>query len=170
MYMADGIDTGAMLESASLEIEPDETADELRSRLSLLGAKLLLSTVEKAEQGRLEPKEQDEALATHAPMLSKELSQIDFSKPAREVHNLIRGLSSWPAAYTFYQGKRLKVYRSHLVQGTGEPGTLLDSKHFVVACGDGAVQLAEVQYEGSRKMSGEEFLRGKKPGEHEVLG
>ena len=170
MYMADGIDTGAMLESASLEIEPDETADELRSRLSLLGAKLLLSTVEKAEQGRLEPKEQDEALATHAPMLSKELSQIDFSKPAREVHNLIRGLSSWPAAYTFYQGKRLKVYRSHLVQGTGEPGTLLDSKHFVVACGEGAVQLTEVQYEGSRKMSGEDFLRGKKPGEHEVLG
>lgn len=170
MYMADGIDTGAMLESASLEIEPDETADELRGRLSLLGAKLLLSTVEKAEQGRLEPKEQDEALATHAPMLSKELSQIDFSKPAREVHNLIRGLSSWPAAYTFYQGKRLKVYRSHLVQGTGEPGTLLDSKHFVVACGEGAVQLTEVQYEGSRKMSGEEFLRGKKPGEHEVLG
>lgn len=170
MYMAEGLDTGDMLESASLEIGPDETADELHDRLSQLGAKLLLSTVEKAEKGLLEPKKQDDALSCYAPMLTKELSRIDFSRPAQEVHNQIRGLSSWPAAYTFYQGKRLKVYRSHLVQGTGEPGTLLDSKHFVVACGEGAVQLTEVQYEGSRKMSGEEFLRGKKPGEHEVLG
>ncbi len=170
MYMAEGLDTGDMLESASLEIGPDETADELHDRLSQLGAKLLLSTVEKAEKGLLEPKKQDDALSCYAPMLTKELSRIDFSRPAQEVHNQIRGLSTWPAAYTCYQGKRLKVYRSHLVQGTGEPGTLLDSKHFVVACGEGAVQLTEVQYEGSRKMSGEDFLRGKKPGEHEVLG
>ncbi len=170
MYMAEGLDTGDMLESASLEIGPDETADELHDRLSQLGAKLLLSTVEKAEKGLLEPKKQDDALSCYAPMLTKELSRIDFSRPAQEVHNQIRGLSTWPAAYTCYQGKRLKVYRSHLAQGTGEPGVLLDPRHFVVACGDGAVQLAEVQYEGSRKMSGEEFLRGKKPGEHEVLG
>ena len=100
MYMAEGLDTGDMLESASLEIGPDETADELHDRLSQLGAKLLLSTVEKAEKGLLEPKKQDDALSCYAPMLTKELSRIDFSRPAQEVHNQIRGLSSWPAAYT----------------------------------------------------------------------
>ncbi len=169
MYMAEGIDTGDMLESASLEIGADETADELHDRLSVLGAQLLLSTVEKAENGQLEPKKQDDALSSHAPMLTKELSQIDFRKPAQQVHNQIRGLSSWPAAYTCYQGKRLKVYASHISSGSGEPGELLNPKKFVVACGEGAVELAVVQYEGSRKMTGGEFLRGKKPGPREIL-
>ena len=102
-------------------------------------------------------------------MLTKELSQIDFRKPAQQVHNQIRGLSSWPAAYTCYQGKRLKVYASHISSGSGEPGELLNPKKFVVACGEGAVELAVVQYEGSRKMTGGEFLRGKKPGPREIL-
>ena len=169
-YMAEGVDTGDMLERASLEIGPDETADELHDRLSVLGAQLLLSTVDKAEKGVLKPVKQDDALATHAPMLTKEMSEIDFSKPAQEVHNLIRGLSSWPAAYTTYQGKRLKVYASHLREGSGEPGTLLDPKRLIVACGDGAIELAQVQYEGGKKMSGEEFLRGRKPAAREILG
>ena len=170
MYMGEGIDTGDMLEKASLEIGPDETADELRDRLSRLGAELLISTVEKAEKGELHPEPQNDAEVTRAPMLTREMSLLDFSKPAVEIHNQIRGLSSWPAAYTVYQGKRMKVYRSRLVAGKGEPGQLLDPKRFIVACGEGAVELTEVQYEGSRKMSGEEFLRGKKPGENEVLG
>ncbi len=170
MYMGEGIDTGDMLEKASLEIGADETADELHDRLSRLGAELLISTVEKAEKGELHPEPQNDAEATHAPMLTREMSLLDFSKPAAEIHNQIRGLSSWPAAYTVYQGKRMKVYRSRLVAGKGEPGQLLDPKRFIVACGEGAVELTEVQYEGSRKMSGEEFLRGKKPGENEVLG
>lgn len=170
MYMAEGIDTGDMLESASLEIGADETADELHDRLSALGAELLLSTVEKAVNGQLKPQKQNDALSSHAPMLTKELSQIDFRKPAQQIHNQIRGLSSWPAAYTCYQGKRLKVYASHIACGSGEPGELLDPKKFVVACGEGAVELAVVQYEGSRKMTGGEFLRGKKPGSREILG
>lgn len=170
MYMGEGIDTGDMLEKASLEIGPDETADELRDRLSRLGAELLISTVEKAEKGELHPEPQNDAEVTRAPMLTREMSLLDFSKPAVEIHNQIRGLSSWPAAYTVYQGKRMKVYRSRLAAGKGEPGQLLDPKRFIVACGEGAVELTEVQYEGSRKMSGEEFLRGKKPGENEVLG
>lgn len=170
MYMAEGMDTGDMLEHASLEIGPDETADELHDRLSVLGAKLLLSTVDKAEKGTLQPGKQEDSLASYAPMLTKDLSHIDFSQPAQKVHNQIRGLSSWPAAYTSYQGKRLKVYKSRLQGGSGQPGLLLDSKRMIVACGEGAIELAEVQYEGSRKMSGEEFLRGKKPAEKEILG
>lgn len=170
MYMAEGMDTGDMLERASLEIGPDETADELHDRLSVLGAKLLLSTVDKAEKGTLQPEKQDDSLASYAPMLTKDLSHIDFSQPAQKIHNQIRGLSSWPAAYTSYQGKRLKVYKSRLLDGSGEPGLLMDPKRMIVACGEGAIELVEVQYEGSRKMSGEEFLRGKKPAEKEFLG
>ncbi len=170
MYMAEGMDTGAMLERASLEIGPDETADELHDRLSVLGAKLLLSTVDKAEKGTLQPEKQDDSLASYAPMLTKDLSHIDFSQPAQKIHNQIRGLSSWPAAYTSYQGKRLKVYKSCMRDGSGEPGLLMDPKRMIVACGEGAIELVEVQYEGSRKMSGEEFLRGKKPAEKEFLG
>ena len=170
MYMAEGVDTGDMLEKASLPIGENETADELHDRLAQLGAQLLLSTVAKAEAGTLTPVPQDDSLATHAPMLDKEMALLDFTKPAAEVHNLIRGLSSWPCAYTFYQGKRLKVYRSRLSPLRGRPGELVDPKRFVVACGDGAVEFETVQYEGSRRMPGADFLRGKKPAEGEILG
>ena len=91
-------------------------------------------------------------------MLTKELSLIDFHKPAQQVHNLIRGLSSWPAAHTMYQGKRLKVYESRISEGKGAPGELLDEKRFIVACGDGAVQFVSVQYEGGKRMAAEDFL------------
>lgn len=170
MYMAEALDTGDMLESASLKIGENETADELMERLSHLGAELLISTVKKAEEGTLKPVPQDEALSTYVSMLDKEMARLDFNKPAREVHNLIRGLSSWPCAYTFYQGKRLKVYRSKLSPMSGQPGELLDAKRFIVACRDGAVEFETVQYEGGKRMSGADFLRGKKPGDHEILG
>lgn len=170
MYMAEALDTGDMLESAALKIGENETADELMERLSHLGAELLISTVKKAEEGTLKPVPQDEALSTYVSMLDKEMARLDFNKPAREVHNLIRGLSSWPCAYTFYQGKRLKVYRSKLSPMSGQPGELLDAKRFIVACRDGAVEFETVQYEGGKRMSGADFLRGKKPGDHEILG
>lgn len=170
MYMAEGVDTGDMLEKASLEIGENETADELHDRLSVLGAELLLSTVAKAEHGDLVPMPQDDSLATHAPMLTKEMGLLDFTKPASEVHNLIRGLSSWPCAYTFYQGKRLKVYRSKKSDRKGKPGELLDDKRFIVGCGEGSVEFVTVQYEGGKRMPGEDFLRGKKPSSHEILG
>ena len=98
MYMAEALDTGDMLESASLEIGENETADELMERLSHLGAELLISTVKKAEEGTLKPIPQDESLSSYVSMLDKEMARLDFNKPAKEVHNLIRGLSSWPCA------------------------------------------------------------------------
>ena len=96
-------------------------------------------------------------------MLSKELSKLDFSQPAAKIHNQIRGLSSWPAAYLMLGGKRLKVYRSRLAEEYGgQPGVLLDNKRFIVGCGDGkAIELTEVQAEGSKKMPAIDFLRGK---------
>ncbi len=170
MYMAEGLDTGDMLEKKALTIGENETADELHDRLSILGAELIVSTVRKLEKGEITPEKQDDALSNYAPMLTKELSLIDFNKSAKEVHNLIRGLSSWPCAHTFYEGKRLKIYNSEIVDQKGNPGEVLDDKHFVIACGDKAIRAVIVQYEGSKKMSSEDFLRGKSIKKGEILG
>ena len=164
MYMAEGIDTGDMILKKETAILPDETADELHDRLSVLGADALLEVLPLLESGNAKRQKQEDSLACYAPMLSKELSPIDFSKTAQEIHNQIRGLSSWPAAHITIDGKRLKVYRSRLVsEAVGNTARLLDSKRFLVGCGDRqAVEFVEVQPEGGKRMSGEEFLRGKK--------
>lgn len=165
MYMADGIDTGDMLLQMKTEIGENETADELHDRLSELGAELLTETIYQLEEDNLTPVPQDNALSCHAPMLTKELSAVDFTKSAQEVHNQIRGLYSWPCAQTVFAGKRVKLCRSQLADGefSEEPGTIVDAQTFTVVCGDKkAVILCEVQPEGSRKMSGADFLRGRR--------
>lgn len=162
MYMAEGLDTGDMIECTEVAVGENETASELYDRLSLIGADLLIHTLESVKTGKVEAIPQNNAEATYAPMLTKEMSLLDFHKPAHLVHNLIRGLSDWPCAYTMLDQKRLKVYRSKVVDCSGTPGQLLDSKRFIVACADHAVEFCEVQYEGSKRMSGPDFLRGKK--------
>lgn len=162
MYMAQGLDTGDMILKKSLSILPDETADQLHDRLSALGAELLLETLPLLEAGTAPRIPQDDQESCYAPMLSKELSPLDFSKTAAELHNQIRGLSSWPAASVSLNGKRLKIYRSKLVSDySGKAGCLLDKKRFIVGCGDGkAIEFTEVQYEGSKRMEASAFLRG----------
>lgn len=165
MFMADGIDTGDMLLKAKTEIGENETADELYERLSFIGADLLKETVEKLSENALEPVRQNDAEATHAPMLSKEMCNLDFSQSAQLVHNKIRGLSSWPCAQTTLMGKRLKIYKSEIVNinEKGEAGEILSSKEFLVACGDNtAIKLTEVQFEGAKRMNGGDFLRGRR--------
>lgn len=170
MYMAEGLDTGDMLEQTRTPIGENETADELYTRLSDIGAETLLTTLKKLEADSLLRTPQDDSLSCYAPILDKNLSPIDFTKDARSIHNQIRGLSSWPAAVTTYKGKRLKVYESRLAEGRGEPGTVLDPKKFIVACGSGAVQLVSVQYEGGKRMAADAFLRGKPAERGEKLG
>lgn len=160
MFMAEGLDTGDMLLKAEVAVKENETSSELYHRLSYVGASLLLDTLSKLKEGTLCPESQDEAYATHAPMLTKEMGRLDFSQPSEKLHHLICGLSDWPCAYTQLGGKRLKIYRSRLCEASGKPGELLDSKLFVVGCGTGALELLEVQYEGSKRMSGDAFLRG----------
>ncbi|HIZ54591.1 MAG TPA: methionyl-tRNA formyltransferase [Firmicutes bacterium] len=162
MYMAAGVDTGDVILSLETPIGENETADELYTRLSELGAPLLEKTLCLLASGAAPRIPQDDADSSYAPMLTKEMGKIDFSKSDREVHNQIRGLSSWPCAYTIYQGKRLKVYRSSLIhECSGRPGEILDHKRLIVACGTGAVEFLEVQYEGAKRMSGHDFLNGK---------
>lgn len=170
MFMGEGLDTGDMLEQVKTPIGENETADELYTRLSKMGAETLLVTLQKLEADALLRTPQDDSLSCYAPILDKSLCPLDFNKTAREIHNQIRGLSSWPAATTTYKGKRLKVYESRLVSQSGEPGEILDSKRFIVACKEGAVELVSVQYEAGRRMAGDAFLRGRPPVPGEKLG
>lgn len=173
MLMADGIDTGDMLLSKSLEIGENETASELHDRLSDLGAELLLETVSCVKSGNITPVPQDASMSTYAPMLTKDMCPIDFSKSAQEVHNHIRGLSAFPCATAVLDGKRLKVYKSEIVNGLTSnraPGTVVQSKDFTVVCGDGrCVRFTEIQAEGGKRMLTADYLRGKPINEGTVL-
>lgn len=157
--MAEGVDTGDILAKAQTEIDEDETSGELFDRLMMLGAELLIDTIDKLDT--LTPEPQDEALATHAPMLQKEMGAVDWTKPASEVHNLVRGLNPWPAAYLTMDGKRMKLWRTKIVKANGLSGvlTVLDGE-MTVYCGSDAVQLLEIQPENGKRMRGSDYLRG----------
>lgn len=157
--MAEGIDTGDMLAKAETGIGPDETSGELFDRLMVLGAELLVDTIDKLDT--LVPEPQDEALATYAPMIQKEMGAVDWTQPAQAVHNLVRGLNPWPAAYFSIDGKRMKLYRTQVVRAQGMPGTLtvLDGE-MTVFCGADAVRLTELQPENGKRMRGSDYLRG----------
>ena len=161
MYMAEGLDTGDVILRRATPIGPEETSDELYARLSLLGAEALSETVGLIAAGRAPRTPQGEAGACYAPMLTKELAKIDFTKPAAEVVNLVRGMNSWPVAHTLLDGKLLKVYRARPAAGSGAPGTVLEDGRLVVACGAGAVEFLELQAEGKKRMAAADYLRGR---------
>lgn len=161
MYMAEGMDTGDILLKAETPIGPEETAGELFDRLSVMGAGLLGQTLERLEQGTLERIPQKDSEATHAPMLSKELSRLDWQRSSRDLHNWIRGLNPWPCACASLEGSRLKLLASRVREGTGEPGTLAAVEEgLLVYCGQGALLLTELQTEQGKRMSGKDYLLG----------
>ena len=165
MQMDAGLDTGDMLIRDSIEIGENETADELHDRLSELGAKVLLDTVKAIKSGDVHPEKQDDSLSNYAPRLTKELCPIDFTKTAKEVHDQIRGLSSWPCAVANVAGRKLKIYRSELdgIHHGGSAGEICDKDKFTVVCGDGfGITFTEVQAEGGKRMKTADYLRGNK--------
>lgn len=173
MLMGEGMDTGDMLLKKSTPVGENETAAELFDRLALLGADLMCDTLAGLEKGEITPEPQNEDEATYAPMISKDMCPIDFSRPVRKIHNQICGLSSSPCANTMLGGKRLKIYRSEIVSEvpSGKPaGSIVDPKSFSVACGDGVIRFTEIQAEGSKRMKAEDFLRGKPLSADEKLG
>lgn len=162
MLMDSGLDTGDMLIKRSVEITPDMTAGELHDLLAAEGSVALSDTLKAMEKGALRPEKQDDSLSCYAGMLSRDLSPIDWKKPAGEVHNLIRGLNPWPSACTAVGGKTLKVHRSRPLSGGGaSPGTVINTSPLTIACGDHtSIELVEVQLEGTKRMSSDEYLRG----------
>ena len=160
MQMDVGLDTGDMLMKAEIAIAENETADELHDRLSELGADLIVKTVHAVAEGRLQPEKQDDSQSCYAAMLDKSLSPIDFTKTAQQVHDQVRGLCSWPCATAELNGKRLKIHRTILSQGSGQPGQVLSLQPFIVACGEGAIEILELQPEGKKRMSAQSYLNG----------
>jgi methionyl-tRNA formyltransferase len=165
MQMDEGMDTGPVLACDALDIGPEETAGELAPRLSQLGAELVRTQLPRYLRGELVATPQDHARATLAPMLTKEHGRVDFRRSATEVHDLVRGLHPWPAAYAFLDDQRLKLHRVRVLTAHGEhgaPGAIVraDRHAIEVACGTGVIAIEELQPEGKRRMSAADFCAG----------
>ena len=160
-----GVDTGDMLLRRETDIGEVETAAELSVRLSQLGAELLIETLKGYIAGEIAPTPQDERLASRQPMLKKEMGLIDWTRSAKEIACQARGLDPWPSAYTDYLGGTLKIYLARPVEGEGNPGTVLRSsakEGLFVACGEGALEVLEMQAPGGKRMNARAYLAGKK--------
>ena len=164
-YMAEGVDTGDVIASANTQIPIDENAQQLYNRLADMGAELVVRVVSDIEQGTVSATPQDHTRASHAPMLSKELSPIDWTRSARQVHNQVRGLYPWPSAVTEIDGIRCKILRTAISGDTTnlEPGAFVqaDKKGLRVACGGGSIiEILELQPDGKKSMAATAFLMG----------
>lgn len=168
MQMDEGMDTGPELARLSANIEPNETAGQLSERLSALGAELIRTQLPNVLAARLSAVAQPHAAATMAPMLSKADGVVDFTRPAQQVHDHIRGMAPWPGAQAYLEGKRVKLLRAHLLSTDGqlaEPGQILcaDKSGIEVACGEGVLVLDELQLEGRKRATAEQFCAGHRP-------
>ncbi len=167
------VDAGDLLFQQAVGIDPDETAGELSERLRILGANALANVVEGLERDELASKPQPKTGVTRAPRLEKEDGRIDWTCRAASIRNLVRGTNPFPGAFTTWRGEYLKVHRAAVADGTGLPGEVVladGRKGCLVAAGEGAVALEEVQPAGKGRMSGAELVRGYRIEAGEVLG
>lgn len=178
MQMAIGMDTGDILLQREIPIDEDETGGGLFDKLSDLGAELIVEALPKIERGELTPVPQDEALATKCGKLSKDMGEIDFTKDAKTIRNLIRGLNPWPSAFTHLDGKLLKIWKAQILDESqlkelshemnlltgAEPGTVVfvGKDAFAVSAGSDYLSVSEVQLEGKKRMAVKDFLLGYK--------
>ena len=172
--MDEGVDTGDILRIETVSIGINDTTEYMYEVLAPLGAKAMLDTIDLIEKGQLEPIKQDEALATHVGLLSREISNIDWNCSAFEIHNKVRGLYSWPGASTMLSGKTLKLHSTVLSDKKGHniPGEVVEaSDKLIVACGDNCcIEITELQLEGKKRMPSGAFLNGYKLEKGTVLG
>ena len=154
MRLDAGMDTGPMLLSRKLSIAEDDTAGTLSPRLAAAGAELMRIALERLEGGALPETPQDHERASMAPKMTKEHGRVDWSKAAAEIRNLARGVDPWPGAWTELEGEPLKLWKPKLVEGAGDPGTVLgvDRDGLLIACGQGAVAFAEAQLPGRKRL------------------
>lgn len=165
MYMAQGLDTGDMILKKELVLDEQETGGSLHDKLSVMGADLLIQTLDALKDGTAVRTPQDDSQAgQYASMLTKTMGKMDFSKSARELERLIRGLNPWPSAYTFLHGKTLKIWRSDVIdkEYEGQFGEVVEitKDSFIIKTGNGALAVKELQLEGKKRMDAGAFLRG----------
>ena len=166
MKMEEGLDTGDMISKIVVPLTKEETGGSLFDKLAEAGAKLLIETLPHIFDGTaVYEKQPEESPTPYAGMITKQMGLMDFHKTARELERLVRGLNPWPSAFTFWNGKTLKVWESFVAEEDGikaEPGTVVktDKKGIYVACGEGVLLLSQVQLEGKKRMEADVFLRG----------
>ncbi|MBQ4473446.1 MAG: methionyl-tRNA formyltransferase [Lachnospiraceae bacterium] len=174
MYMAEGLDTGDIISQAAIALDPEETGGSLFDKIKILGADLLVKTLEAAARGEITRTPQDETKATYVKMYQKESGRIDFGKSAAQIECLIRGMNPWPTAFTALHGKTLKIWRAQVCEGAdgAEPGTVCEvsKDSFTVQTGDGGLRVLELQLEGKKRMDTASFLRGTTIGVGTLLG
>ena len=160
MQMNAGLDTGDMLLKSEVQIPDDMILPELRERLMTVGADLLLKTLYKLQNGGLQPVKQDDSLSTYAPLLKKDTGLIDWSKPAREIHNLVRGL------YGSARAGKYKIWRTRLAEEKLSPAEIkIIGQRFFVGTGSGSLEILELQAPNAKKLAASDFLRGNKVGD-----
>lgn len=165
MDMAEELDAGDIITQAATPIDPDETVESLHDRLAQLGAKLLVETLVQLEQGTAVRTPQDPALVSFAPLLSRDLSPLDWSRPARQLHDQVRGLIPWPAAAAELGGTRCKIFAAAVLDETTQqpPGSILTAgkEGLTLACGGGTIlRIDQLQPDGKKRMAATDFLRG----------
>ena len=164
MQLDEGLDTGDILMVEPVAIDPEETSGELFDRVSAVGAKTLVTALEKIKAGELTPQKQDDAQATMAPPLTKDMARFDFTQDAAHIPNWVRGMNPWPVAWFEQDGKRIKVLECRLAENAqnATPGTVLALKPLTIAAANGAVALLTVTPEGGKPMAGTAWAAGRR--------
>ncbi len=176
MRIDEGLDTGDILLQREITIDSSDTSVSLAARLAAVGGGLVVETLEKLERNEITPREQNDAEATLAPLLTKEDGKIDFERAAQDIHDRYRGFQPWPGAYTSFRDKKLTIHACHLIDEPGtdaEPGTLIieHNGELSVHCGNATLLvLDELQFEGKKRLSAREFLNGYQVKSGELLG
>ncbi len=165
MYQSEALDAGDIILQRRVPIAPDDTAQSLEAKLAAVGAQALVEALHLIAAGKAPRHPQDEAQTTYAGKLTKDHGRIDWTQPAARLVNFIRAMDPWPSAYTWHQGRRLKICKGRAVEGVVgvQPGTVAEIRRgegFVVATGQGGLLVTEVQPEGRRRMTADEYIRG----------
>lgn len=159
MQMDEGLDTGDVLRKETVAITSTMTSCELHDRMAALGAALCLRTMARMAKEGLEPTPQEAEGVTYAKKLEKAEAEMDWSKPAAELHNLVRGMNPFPGAFTHFNGERVKILKTEIVDSSGKSGSVIAAP-LTVACGDKALAITQLQRAGKAAQSVDEFLRG----------
>lgn len=162
MMMDVGLDTGDMLLTRTTAITPEDDASSLHDRLANLGAETMAETLDLLKGGKLAPVKQDDSLSSYAPMLKKELGEINWLATTTSIINLVRGITPWPGAYTKHEGKVIKIHKVRAGSGSGAPGEILQAgkEGIETATADGSIIIEELQLEGKKRLKAAEFLAG----------
>lgn len=173
MQMDEGLDTGDMLLKVEVPITNEDTGETLHDKMAEAGSKLAVETLAQMEKGLLKPEKQGETTTPYAKMLKKEMGNIDWTKPADEIERLVRGMNSWPSAYTKWENKVMKIWRATVDENDMQaaPGTIVNvtKDDFSVQTGKGLLVVKELQIPGKKRMSADAFLRGYQIAEGTVL-